>query len=219
MHGCASRGLRARPGACELGSGRGRLSPDRSLRPSPGADGTMVGIRSRESERLKTMWISFGDKNLLRDNARTTGRGSSVVLSDMQQPQPPPRLAPEADGGIPVSCIMTSASTHDSQVAIPLGTLTAGRAESLYDLMDAAYHSIEIWAHSISLDHKPSIDVNPCSSVDMQEALKREKTVRRTLGLVFPAPLRREGFVLDLLHFSRHMAANRAKWWKHAIPN
>ena len=26
-----------------------------------------------------------------------------------------------ADGGIPISCIMTSASTHDSQVAIPLG--------------------------------------------------------------------------------------------------
>ena len=38
-----------------------------------------------------------------------------------------------ADGGIPVSCIMTSASTHDSQVAIPLGTLTAGRVENLYD--------------------------------------------------------------------------------------
>ena len=91
-----------------------------------------------------------------------------------------------ADGGVPVSCIMTSASTHDSQVAIPLGTLTAGRVESLYDLMDAAYDSIEIWAHSISLGHKPIIDVNPRSSVDMQEALKREKKARRTLGLVFP---------------------------------
>ena len=33
-----------------------------------------------------------------------------------------------ADGGIP---IMTSASTHD--LAIPLGTLTAGRVENLYD--------------------------------------------------------------------------------------
>ena len=91
-----------------------------------------------------------------------------------------------ADGGVPISCIMTSASTHDSQVAVPLGTLTAGRVESLYDLMDAAYDSIEIWAHSISLGHKPIIDVNPRSSVEMQEALKREKTARRTLGLVFP---------------------------------
>ena len=91
-----------------------------------------------------------------------------------------------ADGGVPVSCIMTSASVHDSQVAIPLGTLTARRVENLYDLMDAAYDSIEIWAHSISLGHKPIIDVNPRRSVDMQEALKREKTARRTLGLVFP---------------------------------
>ena len=91
-----------------------------------------------------------------------------------------------ADGGVPISCIMTSASTHDSQVAIPLGTLTAGRVESLYDLMDAAYDSIEIWAHSILLGHKPIIDVNPRRSVEMQEALKQEKKARRTLGLVFP---------------------------------
>ena len=89
-------------------------------------------------------------------------------------------------GGIPISCIMTSASTHDSQVAIPLGTLTAGRVENLYDLMDAAYDSIEIWAHSILLGHKPIIDVNPRRSVEMQEALKQEKKARRTLGLVFP---------------------------------
>ena len=27
--------------------------------------------------------------------------------------------------------------------------------------MDAAYDSIEIWAHSILLGHKPIIDVNP----------------------------------------------------------
>ena len=91
-----------------------------------------------------------------------------------------------ADGGIPISCIMTSASTHDSQVAIPLGTLTAGRVENLYDLMDAAYDSIEIWAHCILLGHKPIIDVNPRRSVEMQEALRREKKARRTLGLVFP---------------------------------
>ena len=90
-----------------------------------------------------------------------------------------------ADGGIPISCIMTS-STHDSQVAIPLGTLTAGRVENLYDLMDAAYDSIEIWAHCILLGHKPIIDVNPRRSVEMQEALRREKKARRTLGLVFP---------------------------------
>ena len=52
--------------------------------------------------------------------------------------------------------------------------------------MDAAYDSIEIWAHCILLGHKPIIDVNPRRSVEMQEALRREKKARRTLGLVFP---------------------------------
>jgi hypothetical protein len=40
-----------------------------------------------------------------------------------------------ADGDIPVSCVLTSASVHDSQVAIPLAKMTAGRLVNLYDLM------------------------------------------------------------------------------------
>jgi hypothetical protein len=38
-----------------------------------------------------------------------------------------------ADGGIPLSCMLTSASLHDSQVAIPLATMTAQRVTNLYD--------------------------------------------------------------------------------------
>ena len=44
-----------------------------------------------------------------------------------------------ADGQIPISCILTSASLHDSQAAIPLALLTAQRVTHLYDLMDSAY--------------------------------------------------------------------------------
>ena len=44
-----------------------------------------------------------------------------------------------ADGGIPLSCILTSASLHDSQAAIPLATMTVARVTNLYDLMDSAY--------------------------------------------------------------------------------
>ena len=32
-----------------------------------------------------------------------------------------------ADGQIPISCLLTSASLHDSQAAIPLATLSAQR--------------------------------------------------------------------------------------------
>ena len=47
---------------------------------------------------------------------------------------------------------------HDSQVAIPLATITAQRVVSLYDLMDAAYDAKEIHEHSRGLGHVPIID-------------------------------------------------------------
>jgi len=62
-----------------------------------------------------------------------------------------------ADGQIPVSCLLTAASLHDSQAAIPLATMTAQRVTSLYDLMDCAYDANEIHAHSRSLGHIPLI--------------------------------------------------------------
>jgi hypothetical protein len=43
-----------------------------------------------------------------------------------------------ADGGIPMSAVLTSASTHDSQVAIPLARMTSERVINLYDVMDSA---------------------------------------------------------------------------------
>ena len=90
------------------------------------------------------------------------------------------------DGGIPLSCILTSASVHDSQVAIPLATMTAARVTNLYDLMDAAYDAAEIRAHSESLGHVPIIDVNPRNSA----ALKQEAKARRTLGPMYAKDVR-----------------------------
>jgi transposase len=63
-----------------------------------------------------------------------------------------------ADGGIPISCVLTSASVNDSQVAIPLALLTAQRVDHLYDLMDSAYDAQLIREHSIALGHVPIID-------------------------------------------------------------
>jgi hypothetical protein len=66
-----------------------------------------------------------------------------------------------ADGDIPVSCLLTSASVHDSQVALPLAAITAGRVTNLYDLMDSAYDAPEIAERSRALGHVPIIDRNP----------------------------------------------------------
>lgn len=61
------------------------------------------------------------------------------------------------DGGVPLSVVTTSASVHDSQVAIPLMKMTSGRVVSLYDLMDTAYDVRFIKEVSQSLGHVPII--------------------------------------------------------------
>ena len=63
-----------------------------------------------------------------------------------------------ADGDIPITCILTSASVHDSQVAIPLAMMTSARVIYLYDLMDSAYDAPEIRDKSRELGHVPIID-------------------------------------------------------------
>jgi len=65
------------------------------------------------------------------------------------------------DGDIPVSALLTSASLHDSQVAIPLMQMTAKRVASLYDVMDSAYDADLIWDFSRQLGHVPIINLMP----------------------------------------------------------
>ena len=62
------------------------------------------------------------------------------------------------DGEVPLSCLLTSASVHDSQAAIPLASMSANRVTNLYDLMDRGYQSPHIVAHSRGLGHVPIID-------------------------------------------------------------
>lgn len=66
-----------------------------------------------------------------------------------------------ADGGIPLNVLTTSASLHDSQVAIPMARITAQRVISLYELMDSAYDAPQILQVSQQLGHVALIDPNP----------------------------------------------------------
>lgn len=65
-----------------------------------------------------------------------------------------------ADGQIPISALLTSASVHDSQAAIPLMTMTTERVQYLYELMDTAYDADPLHAHSRQLNHMPIIAVH-----------------------------------------------------------
>lgn len=66
-----------------------------------------------------------------------------------------------ADGGVPLAAITTSASVHDSQVAIPLLQMSSERAIIFYDLADSAYDAKEIKDFSNNLGHVAIIDPNP----------------------------------------------------------
>lgn len=91
-----------------------------------------------------------------------------------------------SDGGVPISAILTSASMHDSQAAIPLMTLTSNRAINLYDLYDAAYYDKRIEAYSKSLNHVPIIDVNPRRDAKLKKELDAEKMACKTLHWKMP---------------------------------
>jgi hypothetical protein len=89
-----------------------------------------------------------------------------------------------ADGQIPVSAVLTSASVHDSQVAIPLMTMTGQRVVHLYELMDSAYDANEIHAHSRQLNHVPIIAPHPRrgtkKSLQMQKVFPDKPTPQLT---------------------------------------
>lgn len=94
-----------------------------------------------------------------------------------------------ADGGIPISCILTSASVNDSQVAIPLATMTAARVVNLYDLMDSAYDARLIREQSLALGHVPLIDghtrrgrVKPQFAPHEAQRYKERTTIERVFA-------------------------------------
>ena len=126
-----------------------------------------------KGQRVQAVWPS-GDAN--NDGRLTTGEVIEARLTFNE----PVHLT---DGGIPLSCILTSASLHGSQAAIPLATMTVARVTNLYDLMDSACDAFGIRAHSASMGHVAIIDVNPRSTTRKRQ-LTAEAKAQRSLGHV-----------------------------------
>jgi hypothetical protein len=95
-----------------------------------------------------------------------------------------------ADGQIPISCILTSASLHDSQTAIPRARLSAQRVTNLYDLMDSAYDAQAIHEHRRGLGHIPIIDVHPRRDQAQKAELQAEEKRRKLLNYSFAEQVR-----------------------------
>ena len=108
-------------------------------------------------ERQKTMSL----EEMLADLPQACDRGTKTNSKGYKESWNGYKLHIDvADGQIPISCFLTSASCHDSQVALPLATMTATRVTNLYDLMDSAYDCQHIADHSIGLGHVPIINPN-----------------------------------------------------------
>lgn len=90
------------------------------------------------------------------------------------------------DGGIPLSAIVTSASVHDSQVAIPLEEMTSKRIISLYSLMDSAYDAQEIRAFVTNKGKVPIIEPHnrPSQKIILDPAERARYRERTTVERV-----------------------------------
>ena len=85
-----------------------------------------------------------------------------------------------ADGQIPISAVLTGAKVHDSQVAIPLMTMSSQRVTHCYELMDAAYDAGHILEHSRQLGHVPIVD--PVQRIDPKKSLVPPENPSRQLS-------------------------------------
>jgi hypothetical protein len=95
-----------------------------------------------------------------------------------------------ADGQIPISCILTSASLHDSQAAIPLARLTSQRVTNLYDLMDSAYDAQSIHEQIRDLGHIPIIDAHPRRDAAQKSELQAEAHRQKLLNYNYSEQVR-----------------------------
>ena len=142
--------------------------------------------RAKEPRRLERQ-ASMTLEQMLEDLPKVCDIGVKRNAKGHQESWTGYKLHIDAiDGGIPVSCLLTSASVHDSQAAIPLARLTASRVDSLYDLMDSAYDAPEIRAFSQKLGHVPIIDLNPRRRPQVKAERKREALAQRRIGQVSP---------------------------------
>jgi hypothetical protein len=143
-------------------------------------------VRIKEPTRLERQQ-SMGINEMLEDLPNACDVGTKMNSKGYKKSWAGYKLHIDAaDGHIPISCVLTSASVHDSQVALPLAELTDQQVNSLYDLMDSAYDSPIIKKHSRSLGHVPIIDMNPRGNKGRKLELKAE--VKRCKFLNFKNP-------------------------------
>jgi hypothetical protein len=95
-----------------------------------------------------------------------------------------------ADGMVPVSAVLTAASTHDSQAALPLARKSAGRVIWLYDLMDSADDAAALIEDIQAAGRVPIIDHNTRRNTSLRAEIDGERRRRQLIRIPDPDDLR-----------------------------
>jgi hypothetical protein len=95
-----------------------------------------------------------------------------------------------ADGMVPVSAVLTAASIHDSQAALPLARKSAGRIVWLYDLMDSAYDAAVLLEDIQAAGRVPIIDHNTRRNTSLRAEIDGERQRRHLIRIPDPDDLR-----------------------------
>jgi len=171
---------REKPSKAKLKLAKEKKSKKKKGRPKKGE------IRKKELSRLEKQSLMTLDE-MLRDLPVICDVGNKTDSKGYKRSWTGYKLHIDtADGDIPISCILTSASVHDSQVAIPLAEMTKQRVINCYDLMDAAYDSPIIKEHCKKLNHIPIIDINPRRNKELKLKLNSEEQIERLLNIRNP---------------------------------
>src|SRR3954447_279883 len=105
-----------------------------------------------------------------------------------------------SDAMVAVAAVLTAASTHDSQAAIPLMRLSQQRVVWLYDVMDSACDAELIVAESLAAGRVPIIDFNTRRNTALKMELAAERARRRLVNIPDP----------DDEHYKTRTTAERA---------
>jgi hypothetical protein len=136
--------------------------------------------RTKEPKRLERQIAGMSLSEMLKDLPKACDVGTKRNSKGYKSSWIGYKLHIDAaDGGIPISCILTSGSSHDSQSAIPLAAMTSQRVTNLYDLMDSAYDAPQIHDYSRQLGHVPLIDIHPRRDKALKEELANESKRRK----------------------------------------
>jgi transposase len=136
--------------------------------------------RTKEPKRLERQIAGMSLSEMLKDLPKACDVGTKRNSKGYKSSWIGYKLHIDAaDGGIPISCILTSGSSHDSQSAIPLAAMTSQRVTNLYDLMDSAYDAPQIHDYSRQLGHVPLIVIHPRRDKALKEELANESKRRK----------------------------------------